>query len=296
VTTRDTFVGFIRRVLLCASAILIAGCATDPTVATGSPPDKAFGAIVSVVRSPGDQSLSAEYESARSAYLTDPTFKCRHPILSRHLAGQVQSLVGEPSCQDPVPFNVVARQKGSQTLWIDPKVVRNIHLLFAGKGTAMMSRFGHVSLRLIVCPSRASDEKACDENLAQHLVVGFGAHVNDLEIDLFKALRGGYRASLFASRFMDAYRDYAIDEFREMYSLPLALTTAQREDMVRELSEIHWSYAGTYDFFSSNCSSLLQRALRVIWPESVQSPSMAQDFMRPDRFFTEMRTSSLSLG
>ncbi|WP_460597677.1 lipoprotein N-acyltransferase Lnb domain-containing protein [Geomonas sp. Red276] len=179
---------------------------------------------------------------------------------------------------------------------MDPRRVSSIHLVFAGKSGSLASRFGHVALRLVVCPEGKSTAADCDANLFEHLVLGYEAHVNDLALDTLKALKGDYRAYLFAHPFMDVYRGYAIDEFREVYSLPLRLDDARRAEMVRELSGVHWSFAGGYNFFTRNCATLLQNALRATWPEFASNSAMSGGFLRPDTLFEAMKGTALTDG
>ncbi len=120
------------------------------------------------------------------------------------------------------------------------------------------------------------------------------AHIDEFSINTFKALNGSYMAYLFANQFIDSYTDYTISEFRELYSLPLRLTDIERKKMVRDLSEIHWRYQGDYKFFTNNCASMLQKALRVIWPTASETLALKEDFVRPDSFFEAIRSSALT--
>ena len=195
-----------------------------------------------------------------------------------------------------MPFAVVTRYEGGQITWLDPRRVKSIHLLFAGQSGEMASRFGHVALRLVVCPQADASEEACDANLFEHVVLGFQAHIDELSLNTFKALAGEYKAYLFASPFMEVYEQYAIGEFREIYSLPLVLDEAQRERMVRELADIHWRYAGKYNFFTRNCATMMQEALRKAWPAFAQSAQLQSSYLRPDSLFEAIKRSELSQG
>jgi hypothetical protein len=241
----------------------------------------------------GKAADTRSFAAALTAYMADPEARCRQPLMTRYFDQRYRASAEFAPCEGRVPFFVPTRYEGVKIVWIDPKRVGAIHLMFAGKGRSVISGFGHVSLRLIVCPDAGANADTCDLNLGEHLVLGFGAHINDIEIDINRALHGEYKAYLFASRFMDTYQDYAIAEFRELYSVPLEMDAEQREQMVRELSEIHWRYQDDYEFFSKNCTSLLQRALRVLWPRFAQDRQMAKDYIRPDRFFERIRASSL---
>lgn len=227
-------------------------------------------------------------------YLLNPDFSCQQPIYDRYFQQRYQAQLPRSSCPTLVPFYIVDRQEGGHPLWLDPQRVSSIHLLFGGHGQNMASRFGHVALRLIVCPEGKFDEESCNSNLFEHIVLGYMAHVDEFELDTIKALLGDYKAYLFAAPFMDTYRGYAINEFREIYSLPLILSQEQRQQLVRDLAEIHWSFTDNYNFFTRNCGTLLQQALRGLIPEYGEQPQLSDDYMRPDHFFNAARTSSLT--
>lgn len=240
----------------------------------------------------GQSDPASAYASALSGHLLYPDFPKRHPLYARYFQERYPGSA-VPAPADAVPFLLADRRNGARVLWLDPQRVRAIHLLFAGSGPTMASRFGHVALRLVVAPEGEPGEEAAQSNLFEHVVLGFMAHIDEFELNTVTALRGDYKAHLFASPFMDAYRNYAIDEFREVYSPPLALTPPQREQMVRELSEIHWRFSGNYNFFTRNCATLLQETLRVVMPSYRGQRVLAVNHMRPDRFFGAIRQTPL---
>ena len=170
----------------------------------------------------------------------------------------------------------------------------SIHLLFAGEGEHAASKYGHVALRLIISPEEhPQDDAAANRNLNEHLVLGFMARIDEFELSTFSALKGDYQAHLLATPFMDTYRNYAIDEFRYIYSLPLQLSQSQCQQMTRELSEVHWSFSAPYRFFGGNCSTLLQQTLRVLLPDYSNHKKLTQTYIRPNRYFRAIRETSL---
>jgi len=258
-------------------------------------PDQAFDQARITVS--GNQVSSApSYARILSDYLMEPDFACGQPIYARYFQERYHGSASGSQCNDKLPFVVIDRYKGGETLWLSPKRVSAIHLLFAGEGQSMSSRFGHVALRLVVCPEGKSDQESCDSNLFELLVLGYMAHIDEFELNTFKALSGRYNAYLFAFPFIDVYRDYAISEFREVYSLPLVLDQQQREQMVKELAEIHWRFSGDYSFFSQNCASLLQQTLHTLIPEMADDEQLNEDFVRPDHLFSAARQSRLAEG
>ncbi|MGF1761328.1 DUF4105 domain-containing protein [Photobacterium sagamiensis] len=258
-------------------------------------PDQVFYKARTTVS--GNQVSSApSYARILSDYLMEPDFACGQPIYARYFQERYHGSASGSQCNDKLPFVVIDRYKGGETLWLSPKRVSAIHLLFAGEGKNMSSRFGHVALRLVVCPEGQSDQESCDSNLFEHLVLGYMAHIDEFELNTFKALSGRYNAYLFAFPFIDVYRDYAISEFREVYSLPLVLDQQQREQMVKELAEIHWRFSGDYRFFSQNCASLLQQTLHTLIPEMETDEQLGTDFIRPDHLFAAAKRSRLAEG
>jgi len=254
-------------------------------------PDQEFTALQGVVS--GTQIQAQPFAAALAGFLTQPDFGCREPLYGNYFQRRYAGGKGEP-CSGPVPFAVLGRYDGATNVWLDPRRVSSIHILFAGKSPSPASRFGHLALRLVICPEGKSSSAECDANLSEHLVLGFQAHVDDLFLNTFKALNGNYKSYLFANRFMDVYQEYTMGEFRELYSLPLSLDMAQREALVRDLADIHWRFAGSYNFFTRNCATLLQDALRVSWPAYAASDEMKSGFLRPDSLFETLKTTTLA--
>lgn len=237
---------------------------------------------------------STLFASGLSKYMSDPDYVCKEPQYYKYFAERYGVENNRLACTKRVPFSVLSKNGLKDLLWLDPKRVSSVHVLFAGNGNGIISKFGHISMRLVVCPEDDYSEKACNENLYEHIVVGYRAHIDELKIDTFKGLMGDYRAYLFVNSFMDIYQEYAIGEFRDLYSLPLKLSKEQREDVVRAMSEIHWSYSGDYKFLTKNCSTLMQHALSGIWKEFSQDKNLEEIYWRPDNFFSELRKSDLS--
>lgn len=231
------------------------------------------------------------YAEAIADFLLDPGQSCRQPIVHRQLQQRYGAIAAE-ACMHPVPFLVLSRYGEAETVSIEPQRVRQIQLLFASSNRALASRFGHVSLRLVICPTASSSDEECALNISQHLVLGYRAHVDELALSLYKAVTGGYSAHFYANAFLDVYQEYAIDEFRAIEALPLQLDTARREAMVRELAELHFRASTPYRYMTSNCATLLQDSLRLLWPEF--NTRTEASFLRPDRFFADMKALPIS--
>ena len=257
--------------------------------------DEHFAQLFNV--SADNDGIPEEYFSAALAsYLLQPDYSCSHPIFSDYFGQRYKSDKPNQECLSKVPFTVITQGMKFGVRWIDPRRVSSVHLVFASEGDNIVSGFGHVALRFVICPDKAavSDRDACDRNLFEHLVLGFQAHVNDLSISLLKGLFGGYDARLFAYKFMDFYQINAISEFRDIYSLPLLMAPEERDHFVRSLAQVHWGYSDSYSFLANNCTSMLQNALASLWGEMSQNEVMETGYIRPDHFFEAMKKSSLT--
>ena len=238
---------------------------------------------------PPEEAFSRELK----AFLSRDNYHCTRPLHSRYFEARYDIQRARADCPETVPFRVISGIDGAGIRWLDPNRVQSIHVLFAGQGEAIMSRFGHLSFRLIVCPQQDRSQEACARNLEEHVVLGFRAQVDDFSISYWSGLFGGYRTHLYANPFMDVYREYAIGEFRELYSLPLTLAPNQTHRMVRELAAIHWGYAGDYRFLTNNCSSVAQNYLIQSWDRFSETPAVTNLFWRPDSFFHHLRETEL---
>jgi hypothetical protein len=234
------------------------------------------------------------FAEAVSNFLSQSDFDCLQPVYAKYFRHRYHVNKSLTVCKEEIPFTVLTRREGAKLIWLNPKRVTAIHLLFASKSNSMASRFGHVALRLVVCPEGKTSSEACESNLFEHIVVGYMAHIDEFSLNTLKALNGEYKSYLFASQFMDVYEGYAIGEFREIYSLPLIMSDSQRESIVRDLADVHWRYAGEYSFFSNNCSTMLQNALRITWPEYSTDENLTNIYLRPDSFYEALKTSPLA--
>lgn len=232
----------------------------------------------------------AAFAEALGDHVRDPELRCRRPLFTRYVAERFGGPA--PACGGDAPFRVLSRTEGAGLRWLDPARVRAIHLLYGGPNQALASRFGHVGLRLVVCPAADASDEACAVNVGEHLVLGYRAHVDEIALSIGKAFSGGYPLYLYAQPFLEVYREYAIDEFRTVYSLPLAVPAQERERMVRELAELHIRAAGNYRYMSRNCATQLQRALRVLWPGYAADPALQWLRLRPDSLFDGLRDSA----
>lgn len=238
--------------------------------------------------------LADVYAAHAAAYFTDASYRCRHPLTAAQLESVWQFAAAPPACASRLPFMVVDDEGRRELRWVDPTRVHAVHLVFAGASGGTLSRFGHVALRLVLCGEhRQTVDASCEEDLFDHLSLGFMAGIDELDLSLWKGITGGYPVKLHARRFISAYREYSIDEFRSLHSLPLRLEPAARDLMVRALSQVHWSYQNDYRFFTRNCATELQWLLQAVVGVASPGPEpfLVRNRYRPDRLFADARKS-----
>lgn len=252
-----------------------------------------FDELAEVVANNGIDS-SELYARKLALFLLDKSFACTHPLYYQYFKQRYHQAHIAEECEKKIPFSLMSKSGETSVIWLDPNRVGSIHLLFASNDDNMASRFGHVLLRLVVCPENNHFKDACDQNLYEHITIGYRANVDGFDISPLKGLFGGYLAYLYAEEFMGIYRQYAIDEFRDMYSVPLEMSQKERIELVKGLAEIHWSYTGDYKFLTKNCATLLQDALRTLWPRFAINATMQEVYLRPDSFFEALLLENLT--
>lgn len=250
--------------------------------------DEAFIQLESVVTGKVSN-MQVRYAEVLAEALTQPSFACAHPIYHNYFQARYGNPLLQTSCSDRLPFLVISSSHGAKVEWLDIERVREVQLIFASASDNLASRFGHVSLRLTVCPQNDFTPQACDHNLYEHYSLGFLAQVDELSLSLYSGLVGKYRAYLLARPFMDTYEEYAVNEFRDIYAAPIKLNEEQRERLLRGLADIHWQYEGEYRFFGNNCAGMLLQALRTLLPEYADDSGLNENFIRPDSFFASSR-------
>ncbi len=291
------------RLLLSGLALLaLGGCSSlstlelDGSRAAAIEPDDRFSDLSRLVT--GKQGSDADFLIELTKHRSDTSYKCRHPAYAYYFSQRLGESLDYRECPPTVPFYLLDREKGGYQFSVAPDLVRSIHIMFASPGESVASQFGHLSIRLIVCPSRSSSDAECNENIFDHVVLGYVARINELEMSLIKGAFGGYDAHLTGFSFMEAYRTNTLLADRNLFSIPLNLRPEQTEQVVRELSEIHWSFRGNYRFFTNNCATLLQDTLAALVEQASDEPTVAGNletgYLRPDSFFKALRRSELA--
>lgn len=246
-----------------------------------------------------DQSLAETYALHASEYMVDPLYRCKRPLVAHVLESVWNYQSAAPPCNQQVPFLVAEGEAGNQIRWVDPARVYAVHLLFAGSTGNSMSRFGHVTLRIVQCAKeRKMVDQQCEEDLFDHLSLGFKANIDELDLSLWKGVNGGYTMKLYAKSFIDTYREYSIDEFRNMYSLPLVLSPQDKQLLIAALAEVHWSYSTDYRFFTQNCATQVQWLLNSVVAGGASTAPLIfpNKHYRPDHLFETAQNSTQFRG
>lgn len=196
----------------------------------------------------------------------DPEFECRKPATANFLA-KALGIKLKNACQKN--FKVLAQSAFLEDNYqlavsIDPKRVYQVHYLFAGKGQALMSRWGHAMFRLVVCaPFRKVAGPECLDDVSHHLALSYRAYMSDINISYSKGVFGGYPSQLFIMRYLEVQQEYTKFELRDLYSIPLKMTASQKNDFLDLTLERFWTYQGRYYFIDNNCGTETVKHLAV---------------------------------
>lgn len=198
-------------------------------------------------------------------YLLDEAFACRRPALQKFLRERLGFTPYQDSCD--LNWNVFTQSAfpedhNTRAVSIDPSRVYEIHYLFAGKGEALMSRWGHSMLRLVVCaPHRSTPGPECLNDVSHHVVISYRASIDSNQISYLDGLSGKYPSLLYLYRFQEILQEYTKLELRELHSLRLPLSDDERDTFLRITLERFWGYQGKYRFVTNNCGTEALRHL-----------------------------------
>lgn len=203
--------------------------------------------------------------------ILDPQYECRKPATANFLSKRL-GIPLKGKCETNYKVLVQSAYPEDNYLSatsIDPKRIYQIHYLFAGKGRAMMSRWGHAMFRLIVCaPHRKQTGPECLKDVSHHLALSYRAYMSDINISYSKGISGGYPSQLFIFRFLEVQQEYTKYELRDLYSVPLKLNDEQKKDFLDLAIERYWTYQGKYYFIDNNCGTEALKHLQVsLMPE-----------------------------
>ena len=198
-------------------------------------------------------------------FLLDPDYACRRPALQQYFSEHFgwQPSRAEP-CGPRLPFLNASRDYEKAPLaWIDPERVLEVDYLYAEANDNWVSRWGHSMLRLVICAPGRPRGADCRLDLEHHLVLSYRAFVGDLQLSSWDGLTGVYPSRLFILPLSQVVDEYTKVELRDLLSVPLRLSRAEQDDLVRRAVETHWSYDGRYYFLTNNCAVETLQLLRT---------------------------------
>jgi hypothetical protein len=196
-------------------------------------------------------------------FLLDPQYRCRRPSMYHFLAQQTGDRpFANTECKS---VQYVLGSMTQNIMPMDPHRVYQVHYLFASKGKAIMSRWGHSMFRVIVCaPERKTVGPECLEDVSSHIVFSYRANIADVILRYWDGLTGKYPSQLLAFSLNEIVEDYNKDEDRDLISLPMNITEAEKNRMVERLLEQYWSYSGKYYFLTNNCAQETDQIIRGV--------------------------------
>jgi hypothetical protein len=207
----------------------------------------------SVARSPDPYELTnaAEYFAVNTEYfLLDKSFACRRPNLAIYLAHTFG--LTRPDCRPETKIRVLTGQGETHLIDLDPNQIVEVQYLLAGKGQAMMSRFGHAMFKIVMRPP------------ATDLVAGFVGMVDDTVINTVDGLTGDYPSRLVIGAYEETLSKYTREEFRDLTAYPIKLDEAQKRAFIHQIVTLYWEYAGRYMFLTNNCATEAMDLLKMV--------------------------------
>lgn len=217
-------------------------------------------------------------------YLLDPQFSYRRPALADFFDRQFTShaFVPSPSQTHLRLFTRDLEPQQTPRLFEAAKNrIYRVDYLWAAKGQAMMSRWGHAMLRLVVCaPRRTTVGPECLNDTSHHIVIGFRGVVGGLTVDYIDGVKGDYPSLLIASTWGSTRREYGLSELRDLTAFPLLLSPSEKNRLIDLIHETYWSYRGKYRFLSQNCASELLFLLQTA-SENRLFKSLRPDLVTP---------------
>ncbi|MBB6599637.1 DUF4105 domain-containing protein [Luteimonas sp. MC1825] len=190
-------------------------------------------------------------------FLLDPAYACRRPSLHAHLSAHFGWSPPAQPCPVTLPYvdaGVLADADAAPLLELDPARVYAVDLLLADGSDAVMSRWGHSMLRLVVCAPGRAPGPECRLDLDHHRVLSFRAFVDDVQVSNWRGLTGGYPSRLFVLPLQQVIDEYTRVELRGLDSLPLRLDADDIAALLQRAARVHWSYDGHYRFVGNNCA------------------------------------------
>lgn len=205
-------------------------------------------------------------------FLLDADYACRRPAQYRYFTQRWGApAVASAACADGFAYvdagdvgagADAASATGGRLGTLDPERIYQVDYLLAEGNDAMMSRWGHSMLRLVICAPGRPLGPDCRLDLEHHRVLSFRAFVGDLQISSWRGLTGRYPSRLFVLPLDQVIDEYTKIELRGLQSVPLRLERSEIATLVERAAQLHWSYDGHYFFLGNNCAVETYKLLR----------------------------------
>lgn len=196
-------------------------------------------------------------------YLYDDNFGCRRPTYFEFLNNEFGVSPQKLNCQMSNQIFVTDSNGEAVERSMDADRLYQVHYLFAGKGDALMSRFGHSMFRLIFCAPGRAKGVDCLKDVQHHVVISFRANVTDPKISYVDGVKGEYPSEIFFLPLSQVVNEYTKRELREIHSLPLRMSEDELNRFLMKSKELFWGYQGKYYFFTNNCATESMNLLKV---------------------------------
>ncbi len=204
-------------------------------------------------------------------FLYDPNYKCHRPTYYEFYSKLFGSKPNDAAACETNNKIVMTSDSSTSSSDNAAALIKNldlsklyqVHYLFAGKGEAAMSRFGHAMFRLVMCAPEHEVGPQCMNDVGSHIVLSFRANIQETTTSYSKGINGEYPSQLFFLPLKNVIDEYTKGEFREITSIPLKLNIEQKRRFLQRSLELFWSYRGKYYFFTNNCATEAMNLLRV---------------------------------
>ena len=226
-------------------------------------------------------------------FMLDPQFQCRRPNLysafSKKLNHTPFAKVKCTSIQE-ISFSNTNSVKSIQLNFDE---VREIHYLFASKGKAIMSRWGHSMFKVVSCP-KTWDLDKCRKK-GRFAVIGFLAQVSDVNLNALKGVFGDYPSDLVITDLDSMRRQYNRAELRDLMSLPIKFSNEEKTRFLNHLLRVYWEYSGRYYFFSNNCADEAFKFLQIaynkkeIYKKKILTPLGILNFVEKENLIADYK-------
>lgn len=220
------------------------------------------------------RNLESNFVINYNFFIKDPEYKCRRPTYYKYFSTLFEiSPFQDFNCNINYQINLTSKSGNISPLSLrdlDPSRIYQIHYLFAGKGTQMMSRWGHAMFRLVICAPERKPGPLCLQDYAHHVVVTYRANIEDEKINYLDGIKGVYPSQLFLISMSEVVAEYTKGESRDVISLPIKMNPEEIARFTDRLLETYWGYKGQYYFFTNNCATEAMNHLRIAFPANKQ--------------------------